>query len=288
MDSVQHQKAAKERYPEYFGISHFVIEQVAEWLHKSGMPQVQSALDIVKLSSLTRGFNLYRAINLLLETDHWEDAAILARSMFELVLNIEKILTDGQSREAKARKYLRFGQLQRYLKVRTKTEYEIERGRASQDKRARLAKLEEQADFLFAEFRTKGKKPKWIRSWCGKNVFELAKDSTYPLRLAHYRVVYSLYSWLSHSSPYATMTAFSLTKEKAPCSAEELFQRLEQSDKEHLRDVLTMTTTWFLELAFSARSVIPRYDVKWNFEVTKMLYRSHGVRPPKLPWHPAP
>jgi len=75
----------------------------------------QTFLGIVKLATSVRAFNLYRSINFLLENDHWEDAAILARSMFELLLNLEEVVRDERTAEERAQKYLRYQHLSKLL-----------------------------------------------------------------------------------------------------------------------------------------------------------------------------
>ena len=82
-------KPAPERYPEYFAIIDNVVDKLHEWIHLNKMRQHKSALDFVKKVTIIRTFNLYRSIKLLLMYDHWEDAAIIARSLIELLLNLE-------------------------------------------------------------------------------------------------------------------------------------------------------------------------------------------------------
>ena len=78
------EKAAKERYPEHFKISKMVINQLVKWRHRTDNPIPQTALGIVKFAYVIRAFNLYKSVNILLENDHWEDAAVLSRSLFAL------------------------------------------------------------------------------------------------------------------------------------------------------------------------------------------------------------
>jgi hypothetical protein len=126
-------KNAKERYPEYFQISEMVINQLHEWIDRTDIPAHQTALEIVKFASVTRAFNLYRSINVLLETDHWEDATVLSRSMFELLLNLEHIVRSKESAEDKVKKYLRFQELQKYLHQISLIDYEVQTGRCSKE-----------------------------------------------------------------------------------------------------------------------------------------------------------
>ncbi len=270
-------KNAKERYPEHFQISEMVINQLHEWIDRTDIPTPQTALGIVKFASVIRAFNLYRSINVLLETDHWEDAAVLSRSMFELLLNLEEIVSDKESAEDKAKRYLRFQELQKYLHQIRLIDYEVQTGRRSKEQVSKLTEREKMTKSIFAEFLSKR-----TRSWCGKNVYKLANDSASPMRIPQYKIIYSLFSDFSHSSPYSVMTTIAL--ENTPEETEQLFQSCENAEKRHMTLVLTLSTTWLLEILFIGRSGIPLYDVKWNSEVFKRIYKCYEVESPKLPW----
>ena len=272
---------AKERYPEHFQISEMVINQLREWIDRTDIPGPQTALAIVKFASVIRAFNLYKSINLLLETDHWEDAAILSRSMFELLLNLEEIVKDKEVAEDKAKKYLRFRELQKCLHQINLKDYEAQTGRRSKEQVSKLTELEKITKSIFAEF-SKRRRSEWERSWCGKNVYELANDSASPMRIPQYKIIYSLFSDFSHSSPHSVMTTMAL--EITPEETEQLVQSCKNTEKKHMSLVLTISTTWLLEILFIGRSEIPLYDVKWYFEVFKRIYKCYGVESPRLPW----
>lgn len=275
-------KNAKERYPEHFQIPEMVINQLHEWIDRTDIPVPQTALGIVKFASVIRAFNLYRSINVLLETDHWEDAAVLSRSMFELLLNLEEIVRDKESAEDKAKKYLRFQELQKYLHQISSIDYEVQTGCRSKEQVSKLTELEKMTKSIFAEFLSKRKGSEWETSWCGKSVYRLANDSANPMRIPQYKIIYSLFSDFSHSSPYSVMTTMALGN--TPEETEQLFQGRKNHEKEHMTLVLTLSTTWLLETLFIGRYEIPLYDVKWNFEVLKRIYKCYGVESPKLPW----
>lgn len=259
-----------------------VINQLHEWIDRTDIPAHQTALEIVKFASVTRAFNLYRSINVLLETDHWEDAAVLSRSMFELLLNLEHIVRSKESAEDKVKKYLRFQELQKYLHQISLIDYEVQTGRCSKEQVSKLTELKKMTKSIFTEFLSKRKGLEWETSWCGKSVYKLANDSANPIRIPQYKIIYSLFSDFSHSSPYSVMTTMALGN--TPEETEQLFQSCENSEKRHMTLVLTLSTTWLLEILFIGRSGIPLYNVKWNFEVFKRIYKCYGVESPKLPW----
>jgi hypothetical protein len=281
MEGEGHLKAAKERFPEHFKLSEEVISRLHEWIDRPDIPIPQTFLGIVKFASVVRAFNLYRSINLLLENDHWEDAAILARSMFELLLNLEEIVRDEQSAEEKAQKYLRYQHLSKLLHYVSDKRYEINTGRAPKEEETKIAEMEKSTSVIFGEFIDKRKNKGWSSSWCGKSVRKLAKDSGKQIRLVQYELLYSYFSEFSHSNPLATMTTMDLGRTSE--ETERLLQNKEEIEKASMARVLILSTTWLLEILFVGKSEIPLYDIKWNFDILKRIYRFYGVEPPKLP-----
>lgn len=281
MSESTRKKAAKERYPEHFKISKMVINQLVKWLHRTDIPAPQTALGIVKFASVIRAFNLYKSINILLENDHWEDAEILARSMFELLLNLEEVVRDKESAEEKAIRYLRFQYLQNYIHKANVDQYNVKKGRMPKKHASKLADMDKTAKSVFSEFLSKNRKSEWDKSWCNMSVYSLAKNSKNRMRISHYKVIYSLFSDLSHSSPYSVTTAMSLGS--TPEETEKLLEGHDNFEKENMTLVLSLSTTWLIEILFIGRSEIPLYDVKWNFDVLKRIYSVYGVEPPKLP-----
>jgi|GEM_PF-1685795 len=275
-------KSAKDRYPDFFKVTDFVIRTLHQWIDKGSIPVPQTALGLVFHASNVRAYNLYRSINNLLETDHWEDAGILARSMFELVLHLEEIGRETGKEEKKARKYLRFYYLQQFLHEEALVQYDQATERSTQIELERLVRMQKLARSLFAEFRTPKRTSEWQRSWCGKSVHRLAKDSSDPMRYHHYRIIYSLFSDLSHSGPFPVMSQMLLGETQQ--EVDELFNAHDDSEKDHMAIVLSLSTIWFLEILRKGSNIIPDYDICWNFEVMKKLYKAYGVARPPFPW----
>lgn len=274
-------KAAKERFPEHFKLSEEVIDRLHEWIDREDIPVPKTFLGIVKLATVVRAFNLYRSINLLLEKDHWEDAAILTRSMFELLLNLEEVVRNEQTAEEQARKFMRYMHLSKILHYVNDKRYEIKTGRAIEKEEARIAQMEKSAKVVFGEFVEKRRYSEWSSSWCGKSVRKLAKDSGKAIRTAQYELLYSYFSEFSHSNPLATMTTMDLGQ--TPEETEQLLQNKEEIEKASMIRVLALSTTWLLEILFIGKSEIPLYDIKWNFKVLSKIFRFYGVEPPNLP-----
>lgn len=112
--------SAEQRYPDLFQVTDEVIDQLHAWIDLGQKPEINTVLDVVRTACAIRAFNLYRSITLLLKTDHWEDAAILTRSIFELLLNIEEIQRDQAKAESKSRRFLAFEKLQEYHSYKSK------------------------------------------------------------------------------------------------------------------------------------------------------------------------
>lgn len=275
-------KLAKDRYPELFEISDIVINTLHLWIDRATIPVPTTTLGIVLHASNVRSWNLYKSINNLLKTDHWENAAILSRSMFELLLNLEEIQRDKKAEEEKAKKYLRFHKLQEYLHSKRLKEYDIKTGRCTKESSVKLARMEKLVKPFFDEFRLKNRASRWQTSWCGKSVYNLAKESPNPFRISQYEIIYSLFSDLSHSGPFATITTMLFGENQK--KAEELISDYEDYEKEHTFFVLFVSILWIFEILFMGKDYIPSYDLKWNFEVTRRLYKYYGVEPRKAPW----
>lgn len=272
-------KSAPERYPEYFAIIDNVIDKLHEWIHLKGMRPHDSALSFVKTATIIRAFNLYISIKLLLRNDHWEDAAIIARSLFELLLNLEEILREEAISEQKASKYLRFWKLQESLHIVNDIEYEMATGRCSKKRALLLKELKQTMKTLFKEFRNKERRTGWENTWCGKSVYKLASTSPNPIRIHHYKIIYSYFSELSHSTPYSAMTTWT---EMKPGENDDLIaQRREDIEKKNLVTVLLLSTSWLMEILLLANSQIPSYDGKWNLEILRRIYKTMGLKPPR-------
>ncbi len=271
-------KPASERYPECFEITANVISTLVKWIEVEGVPAPRTALGFVKIASVMRSYNIYKSINLLLGTDHWEEAAIIARSLFELLLNLEEVLRDTAAAEKRAKRYLRFNKLQEHLHVISSVEYDLQTGRCSKKRASLLGKAKKLAESIFGEFRD-GKRPSgWDRSWCRKSVFKLAEASENAMRTHQYKIIYSYFSDLCHSGPYPTMTTI---KEPQPQEEDDsvFIAKRDDSEKENLVTVLMLSTVWLMEILLLASSEVPAYDVKWNSDVMRQIFTLYGSGP---------
>lgn len=274
--------AAEERYPEYFRLADNVIGQLVTWLHSGEIRVPENALEAVKLGCATRAANLFRSIVLLLRTDHWEDASILNRSLFELLLNLEEVLRRDADTQQQAQKFLLYERLQNYLHKRARLDHEVAAGRMTPNEKL-LDRSDSAANRLFRIFldpKKKGTGIRWKRSWCGKNVWQLAEASSQqPIRVRQYEVLYPEMSAFSHSSPLSVMSTVYLAQDEQ--ELEDHPKRAEDRERQQLLEVLGFATTFTLEIVFRGRDMIPGYKPDWNFEVLRSLYDFHGAEPPE-------
>ena len=170
--------------------------------------------------------------------------------------------------------------MQNSLHIVNDIQYEIATGRCSKERALLLEKLKEGMETFFQEFRNKKGRTDWKNTWCGKNVYELASMSTNPMRIHHYKIFYSHFSDLSHSSPYAAMTTWSELKQGD--NDDLIIQRREGIEKKNLVNVLLLSTCWLMEILLLANSPIPAYDGKWNLEILQRIYRAMGLKPPTV------
>jgi hypothetical protein len=271
-------KSALERYPGYFDIIDSVINKLHDWIHLEAMQTPTSALEYTKTATIIRAFNIYISIKILLRNGHWEDAAIIARSLFELLLNLEELLKDEAVSERNAKKYLRYYKLQEGLHIISNVEYEIATGRCPKERELLLKDLKQSMEISFQEFRNKKRKRTngWENTWCGKSVYSLALSSANPMRGHQYKIIYSYFSDLSHSSPYAAMTTWAEIKQGE--KDETAIQRHEENEKGNLENVFLLSTVWLMEILLLAKSQIPNYDMKWNMDVLEQISKVIGYK----------
>jgi hypothetical protein len=272
------EKAAFERHPEYFEITDCIIEQVHKWVDIDGLAALDSAVSFVKTVIIVRAFNMYRSINLLLRYDHWEDAAIIARSLFEFLLNLEEILRGDTEQDKKAKKFLKYSYLQEAIHTIKNMEYNILTNRAHEGAQESVQELKEIMDKLFAEFKDKKSPIGWTRSWSGQSTYKLAASSGNKIRSVQYNIIYSLYSALSHSSPYAALTTHTEAK---PEEAEQLLaERRNQYEERNMSEAILLSTCWFMELLMLCHTQIPSYYPKWNVDMLQKVYKVFGIKSP--------
>jgi len=270
-------KAASERHPEFFKVTDSIINECHELINLKGFRPPTTALAYVKIATIIRAYNIYISINILLKTDHWEEAAIIARTLFELVLNLEEVIREKEKSESNARKFLRFSCLQESLHLLRNVEYEIANNKCSDERKGLAKDLEGLTSELFAEFQINNN---YLRYWCGKSVYKLAAESSNPLRISQYKIIYSYCSDLIHGSPFSVMTTWVPLDKKM--SELENIENKNKSEEKNILEIIMLSTTWLTEVLFLGQSEFVEFDLKIILENFNKIYDLIGIKPPYL------
>lgn len=275
-------KSAEERYPDIFPLVNAAINYFSSVIDHGVWPKPADHLGFVRICAVVRAYNLLKSIRQLLATDHWENAAILMRSLFELVLNIEEMERDPASAEEQAERFVRFETLQRYLRLRAESDYEISTNRKTTHD-SRLISLEKALPQYFGEWAIPRKDGtiKWKASWCGKNVKQLCESSGASVRLGQYDIVYAFGSDMAHSSPSSVLSTFQ--SGNAP-DWKQLFAQNDQSERRATLMVTSLSITFACEVIAITKFADGAFDPLKLLHVTRGIYDLHGVKPPRL--HP--
>ncbi len=163
---------------EAFQLSDALVEKPGLWSQLGPAPSDTPILSFVKFRFFHRGVTQYRSIVNLLRSGQWEDAVILARSLYDLNVNLAEIERSSDREEA-AKKFVRFGKFQQLRIERRRLEDQVcdEKSllavQAIAESERRLADIASQLNRDFGEFRNA--KGKWQESWTGVSVETLAQ-----------------------------------------------------------------------------------------------------------------
>lgn len=154
-----------------------------------------SPVDVAKLSIVTRALVILQAAHLLLEEGHWEVASGAARQLYELVLNVDYIVTSVDTDAAWA-DFMTYGLASDIRARKRKLEYAIADGYDDAE-----GKVREYEDFLadpvLDAFKTKGR----LRdNWTGLSTKQLAEKSKHPERLRQYEYYFRSWSEEVHAN----------------------------------------------------------------------------------------
>lgn len=272
---VSHLPSAREMYPDIFRPLDDMVDAIEKLVHVR-LPVPDDALGNLKIAVTVRALNILKCVKILTENGHWEDAAILTRSMFELLLNLEEVLRDPAECERRAGVFFRFGWLQEYLNMKAIADYDVGRGTYKGDVNA-LKDLEKRTQTLFSEFlekasRKQEKVPKWTRTWCGKSAKQLAEASANAMRPHQYRILYSFTSDLVHSSPVALAGSTNLGF-PFEMTEEQILQR----DKARTVEFVAMAITFCGEILMKTADVFAGYDPRAFLAVAETMRALFGV-----------
>lgn len=202
-------------------------------IEDSGQPGVRFDLAI-----FMRAINAVKSTSLLLEQGHWENAAAVARQLYELLVNLEHIGRFADRDEA-VLTYCRYGLLQQVQQQQRQMLYDQASGRPVDAVRLdRLALMLEQS---FPDFRS-ASGTSWKASWSGKSTRELARLSDNPRRLDQYEQLFRDWSQQAHAAPGSLLDSVFRSTD-----ADWISEAIASDDRE-IADMVTMTVTLFVEL----------------------------------------
>ncbi len=206
----------------------------------------------------------------MLRSGQWEDALVLARSLYELNLTLSEI-ERSSDRELAAKKFVRFGRFQQLRLEQRRLEDQLT-GEKSQpaafaktasDCEQKLAALASRLDRDFAEFRSP-KGNKWQDSWSGVNVETLARrlaEDTGGQRGESDYFVFGLGSLFTHNTPGSLF----LTLRGDPEAAEwaEFRESIADAGRKGLREFLHEVSVCLVDIVGIAGESITGYDRRW-------------------------
>jgi hypothetical protein len=251
-------------FPEVFEALNRIREPLSDWLEDNFMPVSGTAAGVVKVGIVFRAANLHASVVALLRAGAEQDALILTRSLFELLVNTEELLRSPDDLEQKSKRFLNFVRLQQYLSSREMyLSHLFINGQAAPPILA-VAQHDEQAEQDFAEFRYRDKKQRlrWRSSWCGKPVAVLASQSSSRMREIQYRIIYKAGSEMVHAGPSAVFPAL-YPHSETPTEARVEAYFLETRE-ENLRLAAAFSSTFMAEIFLRLFDAIPGFDPSWG------------------------
>ena len=262
--------SAEDAHPVVFRALDAIILQVHEWLHGKEIPSAGTALDNLQIAFIIRALNQYRAVSVLLKTNHWEDALIVTRALFELVLNIEELVYRQKNQEAAAQRFFLFSELQEFQERLELRRYEIHSGRIPAEHVKELDEIERAARKFFAPFAYDDKKgkPRWRSHWANRTVADLCDLSPNKMRKHHYRILYAKGSVFTHSAPAAVLAAY-----HAPTSVQDFIRDVDDQEEQNMRMVASFATLFFGDILVLVGERLPGFNPQWFSETVVPIVR---------------
>jgi hypothetical protein len=255
---------------EALGLADILIQKPLSWRQLVSGPSSAPVLRFVKFRVFSRAVTQYRSLVLLLRAGQWEDALILARSLYELNLNLSEISGSADpGPEDAAKRFVKFGNFQSIRLEQKRLEDLLRDERLKSpasveitDCEGKLAEIAAKLNRDFAEFRTS--KGKWRESWSGVNVETLAQ------RLAKETggqggqndyYVFKLGSLFTHSSPGSLF--FRLPRDRETIGWNEFRAALDNAGRTGLRHFLHEASVCLVDIVGIAGDAIAEYERKW-------------------------
>jgi len=253
-----------------FRIADALVAKPLAWAETSPAPSQTPVLSFVKFRAFDRALKGYRSIVQLLKAGQWEDAIALARSLYELNINLSAIVASPDP-ERGAKKFVRFGKLQRLRleQRRLKDRHRDEKLKSPASARAiteceqGLSRIASTLNNDFADFR-KPKSKGWLESWSESNVEALAQrlaKETGGLSGQSDYYVFALASLYAHNSPGAMFLP--LPQDRETEDWKDFRAALDDAGRRGLRNFLYEASICLVDIVGMTGDSITGYEKEW-------------------------
>jgi len=256
--------------PEAFQLAEALIKKPLVWSRSVPTSSDTPVLTFVKFRSFVRAVKQYRSFVQLAKSGQWEDALVLARSLYELNLNLSEISCSPDPEHA-ARRFVKFGKFQHARLEQKRLEDALHDEDAKVQRSPKVInRCEQQLATAvsalkrdFPEFRKPSGKG-WLESWSGLTVEELAprlaEKTGAQLGESDY-YVFKLGSLFTHNAPGALFLGLPQDQEVADwkkyCAA------LDEKGRDGVQQFLYEASICFLDIVGIAGGSIVGYQKRW-------------------------
>jgi Family of unknown function (DUF5677) len=263
---------------ESFRVADDLIERPLLWSRSVPAPSDTPLLSLVKFRAFYRAVKQYSCIVQLLRAGQWEDALVLARSLYELNANLSEIDCSSNPEQA-ASKFVRFGKCQQLRLERRRLDDQLRDEKLKPQPPAQMiVELKQKVAAItlvlnrdFGEFRNKEKpgkegknKGKWQDTWSGFSVEKLAqrlaKKTGGKAGQSDY-FVYALGSHFTHAAPGALFLGFD--PNRATADWNEVRAVLDKAGQDGLRFFLKQASVYLVDIIGLAGDSITGYERQW-------------------------
>jgi hypothetical protein len=255
---------------EAFRIADALVAKPLAWSRSVPSPSDSPVLTFVKFRAFDRAVKGYSSFVQLLKSGQWEDALVLASSLYELNVNLSAIEGSPDPEQA-AKTFLRFGKFQLLRLEQRRLQDQLRDEKLAPQRSAQaidefeqdLAEITSTMERDFAEFR-KPKGKGWLDSWSGLSVEtlaqRLAKETGGHGGQSDY-YVFRLASLFAHNTPGALFLRLPPDRETADWN--DFRTALDEAGHKGLRKFLYEASMCFVDVVGMAGDSIAGYERQW-------------------------
>ena len=264
---------------EPFRLANELIEKPLTWSRSVPTLSSMPVLSFVKFRAFYRAVKQYSSIVQLLRSGQWEDALILARSLYELNANLSEIDCSADPEEA-ANRFVRFGKCQQLRLERRNLEDELRNENLKTQPSTITATLKQKLVAItsnlkrnFGEFRKNGK---WQDTWSGFGVETLARHIAQrtggkPGQSDYF--LFALGSLFTHGAPGALFLGLTESREWNE------FRAVSKTGRNGLRFFLGQACGCLIDIIGLAGDSIEGYEPQWFNGFALPLLKKFWARP---------